>query len=84
MERIIASDVVRSIEVVLAHKAAVTVDVDGSRVRVCGEVDSGWERLEAARAAWLVPGVMSVENKLLVHERSDKPRRYRCPDTAHR
>lgn len=84
MERITASDVVRRIELMLAHKVAVTVDVDGCRVRVSGEVDSGWERLEAARAAWLVPGVMSVENNRLVHERSGKPRRYRCPDTGRR
>jgi hypothetical protein len=84
MERITASDVVRIIEVVLAHKTAVTVDVDGGRIRVSGEVDSGWERTEAARAAWLVPGITSVENKLLVHHDSGKPRRYRCPDTARR
>ena len=40
----------------------ITVEVVGVKVVLSGEVDSWIERQEAERAAWSVPGVVSVED----------------------
>jgi osmotically-inducible protein OsmY len=40
----------------------ITVEVVGGKVVLSGEVDSWIERQEAERAAWSVPGVVSVED----------------------
>jgi osmotically-inducible protein OsmY len=46
--------------------AAITVDVDGSRVILGGEVQSWVEREQALRAAWSVPGVTMVEEHIRI------------------
>lgn len=46
--------------------AGITIDVDGSTVTLSGKV-SGWREREAAEdAAWSIPGVSEVRDKLLV------------------
>jgi osmotically-inducible protein OsmY len=42
------------------------VDTDGNRVTLSGSVRSWMERDEAQRAAWLVPGVAIVDNRISV------------------
>jgi osmotically-inducible protein OsmY len=42
------------------------VDTDGNRVTLTGMVRSWTERDEAQRAAWLVPGVAIVDNRIVV------------------
>jgi osmotically-inducible protein OsmY len=44
----------------------ITVDVNGSDVRLKGTVHSWAEREEAERQAWLAPGVASVDNQIAV------------------
>jgi len=44
----------------------VTVDVEGSAVKLYGTVRSWSEKDEAERAAWSSPGVTNVENHILV------------------
>jgi osmotically-inducible protein OsmY len=44
----------------------ISIDVDGSRVRLTGTVLSWAEREEAERAVWTVPGVTEVDNQLEV------------------
>ncbi len=44
----------------------ITVEVQGSKVILRGQVRSWAERAEAMRAAWRAPGVTSVENRIEV------------------
>ena len=50
----------------LVDASHVHVNVDGSKVELTGSVHSWQERTEAERQAWAAPGVMSVDNRLLV------------------
>jgi len=44
----------------------ITVKVSGTKVTLTGTVDSWYQKSEAARIAWMVRGVWSVENDLVV------------------
>lgn len=44
----------------------ITVEVDGGKVTLKGTVRAWVERQEAERAAWRAPGVMTVENCIIV------------------
>ena len=44
----------------------VSVDVEGSTVKLFGSVRSWTERDEAERVAWSAPGVTMVENHIVV------------------
>jgi osmotically-inducible protein OsmY len=54
---------VRSAEV---DANAITVQVQGSKVILSGKVRSWAEKREAERAAWLAPGITSVDNQISV------------------
>ena len=69
--RVTPSDVKRKIEDALLRSVKtdaeqITVEVDASKVVLKGKVRSYAERTEAERAAWMAPGVKSVENKIIV------------------
>jgi osmotically-inducible protein OsmY len=67
--RITPSELKQKIEQALVRSAEtdaqrITVEVEGSKVILKGAVRSWAEREEAARVAWLAPGVTSVENRI--------------------
>jgi len=67
--RITSSELKQKIEQALLRSAEtdaqrITVDVQGTKVILKGMVRSWAEREEAARVAWLAPGVTSVENRI--------------------
>lgn len=67
--RITPSELKEKIEQALVRSAEtdaerITVEVEGSKVILKGTVRSWAEREEAARVAWLAPGVTSVENRI--------------------
>ena len=69
--RPIASDVKAKIENALKRNAQIdasqiTVSVDGSRIKLKGKVRSWLEREEAENAAFAAPGVMGVENYIII------------------
>jgi osmotically-inducible protein OsmY len=66
-----ATNVLTSIESVferdaLLDAASIEVEADGPKVILRGSVRNWFERAEAARAAWSVPGVTAVDNRLVV------------------
>jgi osmotically-inducible protein OsmY len=69
--RVEPQDIKRKIEEAFRRSAEVdanriTVETHGSQVILKGTVRSWAERDEAERAAWLVPGVRDVENRIMV------------------
>jgi osmotically-inducible protein OsmY len=44
----------------------IDVEVQGDKVVLKGTVRSWFEREEAERAAWRVPGVRSVDNRIVI------------------
>ena len=70
--RVSASDIKKKIENALARNAhvearAIRVNVsDGNKVRLEGSVDSWDDRYVVENAAWSVPGVQSVDDRLAI------------------
>lgn len=69
--KIQAADIKSSIEKALKRSAeveanSIQVQVDGSKVVLDGRIHSWYERNAAERAAWSVPGVISVRDNLAI------------------
>lgn len=69
--RLTPSQIQQKVEQALVRSAQVdaqriTIEVEGSKVILKGSVRSWTEREEAERAAWLAPGVASVDNRITV------------------
>jgi osmotically-inducible protein OsmY len=69
--RISPSDLKQKIEKALVRSAEtdaqrITVEVEGSKVILKGTVRSWAEKQEAERAAWAAPGVLSVDNRIVI------------------
>ena len=47
---------------------SIHIDVSGSRLTLTGTVQSWAEREEAARIAWSLPGVLTVDNRIEIKE----------------
>jgi osmotically-inducible protein OsmY len=74
----ISSDVIDDIEKMDIERAIkrnwslddknIIVEVLGSKVTLLGTVDSGYQKEEAGRISWNAPGVLFVDNKLVIED----------------
>jgi osmotically-inducible protein OsmY len=69
--KVSSSDLKKKIEQALVRSAeldanTITVEVQGSKAILRGTVRSWAEREEAERAAWAAPGILSVENHIVI------------------
>ena len=69
--RIPSTDLKKKIEEALVRSARidadrVTVEIQGNKAKLTGTVRSWAEREEAERAAWAAPGILSVENRIVI------------------